>query len=123
MVAPKEAKIHAKIETVPISASFDGNKIIPEPIILMAVMAVNWTTDIFLLSDNVVPFFLRPISDKRIGGIVVRHSPGCFCMKHTQTPFTFVVVKETGKKENRHVLRRSPLNCIMQGAIFLLIEI
>lgn len=53
-----EARIHAKIETVPISASVAGRRIIPEPIMLMAVTVVNWTTPIFLLLDKVVPFFL-----------------------------------------------------------------
>ena len=53
MVAPIEARIQAKIETVPTSASVAGRRIIPEPIMLMAVTVVSCTTPIFLLLDKV----------------------------------------------------------------------
>ncbi len=59
-----EARIQEKIDTVPISAKVAGRRIIPEPIILMAVTVVSCTTPIFLLLDKVVPFFLNPIRDR-----------------------------------------------------------
>lgn len=45
---------------------------------LMAVTVVSCTTPIFLLSDNVVPFFLIPISDtySERGKIFVRNLTG-----------------------------------------------
>ena len=61
MVAPIEARIQEKIETVPISANVAGRRIMPEPIMLIAVTVVSCTTLIFLLVDGVVPFFLNPI--------------------------------------------------------------
>ena len=53
-----EARIHAKMDTVPISASLDGRRMIPDPIMLMAVTVVSCITPIFLLLDKVFPFFL-----------------------------------------------------------------
>ena len=77
-----EARIHAKIEAVPISASVAGRRIIPEPIMLMAVTVVSCTTPIFLLLDKVVPFFLNPNRMKRIGGkILSRNKPDDAVMK------------------------------------------
>ena len=40
-------------------ASVAGRRIMPEPIMLIAVTVVSCTTPIFLLLDNVVPFFLK----------------------------------------------------------------
>lgn len=87
---------------------------------LMAVTVVSCTTPIFLLSDNVVPFFLVPISDtySERGKIFVRNLTGMPDFRHRQSPFTFVMVKETGKQRKPFTSRSTPpLSCtFMQGA-------
>lgn len=107
-----DARIQEKIDMVPMLASVAGRRIMPEPIMLIAVTVVSCTTPIFLLLDKVVPFFLKTyriirrwgnLSRKESGGIKMMQSD---FLKACIDPICFLQVKETGQKENRPLTKR-----------------
>ena len=72
---------------------------------LMAVTVVSCTTPIFLLSDNVVPFFLVPISDtySERGKIFVRNLTGMpdFLSCRARNIFAERNISQINRKYNR----------------------